>query len=135
MDPMGALRTFKPLPESNKLIFEQKSRFRSLGVGGMGAANAPRQGPAMPQSACQTIPDVLRSNALTRSYAAHCKETCKTKVTASFQSSDLQSLTQGLRGEVDTWETLPLNNPPLLESIALAPCMFCDVFVMLFLAK
>ncbi len=40
-----------------------------------------------------------------------------TKVTKSFQGSDLQPLTQGLRGEVDPWETLPLNNPPLLTAL------------------
>ena len=40
-----------------------------------------------------------------------------TKVTKSFQSSDLQPLTQGLRGEVDPWETLPLNNSPLLTAL------------------
>ncbi len=61
-----------------------------------------------------------------------------TKVTKSFQSSDLQSLTQGLRGEVDPWETVPLNNPPLLtalESTTLAQCVFSHVFIIVLLAK
>ena len=40
-----------------------------------------------------------------------------TKVIKSFQSSDLQPLTQGLRGEVDPWETIPLNNPPFLTAL------------------
>ena len=36
-----------------------------------------------------------------------------TKVIQSFQGSDLQPLNARLlRGEVDPWETLPLNNPP-----------------------
>ncbi len=61
-----------------------------------------------------------------------------TKVTKSFQSSDLQPLTQGLRGEVDPWETLPLNNSPLrtaLESTTLAQCVFSRVFILVLLAK
>ncbi len=40
-----------------------------------------------------------------------------TKVTKSFQMSALQPLTQCLRGEGDPWETLPLNNPPLLTAL------------------
>ncbi len=61
-----------------------------------------------------------------------------TKVTKSFQSSDLQPLTQGLRGEVDHWETLPLNNSPLLtapESTTLAQCVFSHVSILVLLAK
>ena len=113
MDPTGAPRRFKLLPECKTATFEPKSGFRSLGVAGMGRShlNAPQQGPAMSQSACQIIPDALRSNALPKSLAAHCKKTSMTKVMASLESSDLQPLTQGLRGEVDPWETLPLNNP------------------------
>ena len=45
------------------------------------------------------------------------REACRTKVLQSFQGSDLTPLTaQGLRGEVDPWETLPLNNPPFLPA-------------------
>ena len=40
-----------------------------------------------------------------------------TKVTKFFQGSDLQPLTQSLRGEVDPWETLPLNNSPFLTAL------------------
>ena len=40
------------------------------------------------------------------------REDSMTKVIQSFQGSDLHPLEQGLRGEVDPWETLPLNNPP-----------------------
>ena len=41
------------------------------------------------------------------------REDSMTKVIQSFQSSDLQPLNARLlRGEVDPWETLPLNNPP-----------------------
>ena len=71
----------------------------------------------MPQSACQAIPDALRSNAPPSSQAAQCKKACMTKVTESFQSSDPQPLTQGLRGEVEPWETLHLNNHPLLTAL------------------
>jgi len=40
------------------------------------------------------------------------REDCMTKVTKSFQSSDLNALNAMLlRGEVDPWETLSLNNP------------------------
>ena len=31
--------------------------------------------------------------------------------------SDLTPLTQGLRGEVSPWGTLPLNNPPFLTAL------------------
>ena len=41
------------------------------------------------------------------------REDSMTKVIQSFQGSDLQPLNARLlRGEVDPWETLPLNNPP-----------------------
>ena len=41
------------------------------------------------------------------------REDSMTEVIQSFQSSDLQPLNARLlRGEVDPWETLPLNNPP-----------------------
>ena len=40
------------------------------------------------------------------------REDSMTKVIQSFQGSDLQPLNARLlRGEVDPWETLPLNNP------------------------
>ena len=41
MDPMGALRRFKPLAEAKRPILEPKSRFGGLGVGGMSAARFP----------------------------------------------------------------------------------------------
>ena len=45
------------------------------------------------------------------------REDSMTKVIQSFQSSDLQPLNARLlRGEVDPWETLPLNNPPFLPA-------------------
>ena len=40
------------------------------------------------------------------------REDSMTKVIQSFQGSTFNPLTQGLRGEVDPWETLPFNNPP-----------------------
>ena len=41
------------------------------------------------------------------------REDSMTEVIQSFQSSDLQPLNARLlRGEVDPWETLPLNNRP-----------------------
>ncbi len=61
-----------------------------------------------------------------------------TKVTKSFQGSDLQRLTQGLRGEVDPWETLPLNNPPLLTALEITTwpdLLFSHMFLMLLLTK
>ena len=46
------------------------------------------------------------------------REDCLTNVMQSFQGSDLTPLTaQGLRGEVDPWETSPLNNSPLLPGL------------------
>ena len=54
----------------------------------------------------------VMTNAMTTTL---CKsfEDLMTKVIQSFQDSDLQPLNARLlRGEVDPWETLPLNNPP-----------------------
>ena len=54
----------------------------------------------------------VMTNAMTTTL---CKsfEDLMTKVIQSFQGSDLNALNARLlRGEVDPWETLPLNNPP-----------------------
>ena len=45
---------------------------------------------------------------------------CMTKVIHSVQSSALHPSTQGLRGEGDLWETLPLNNSPFLTALETA---------------
>ncbi len=86
------------------------------GVGGMGGA--PKCAAAGPCPACNGVPNHSWRRA--------------------FQSSDLQPLTQSLRGEVDPWETLPLNNSPLLtapEIATLADVWFPHTFLMLLLAK
>ena len=60
------------------------------------------------------------------------REDSMTKVIQSFQSSDLQPLNARLlRGEVDPWETLPLNNPPFrwpLQTQLLQNNVFPQVF-------
>ena len=61
-----------------------------------------------------------------------------TKVTKKIQGSDLQPLTQSLRGEVDPWETLPLNNSPFLIALVLrhiAEMVFSLGFRYAFLAQ
>ena len=64
--------------------------------------------------ACQTKA-TIRSHLSARSMLDQCPDLCHRSLPRSVQDSNLSPKSQGLlRGEVDPWETSPLNNSPLL---------------------
>ena len=125
MNPTASRNLFKPLPALREPISGPKYRKQNQGSAAWAEPlNAPRRGSATPSTACQITRAVRRTPCKTNAMPTampnalqRLRQTFMTKVTKSFQRSALQPLTQCLRGEGDPWETLPLNNPPLLTAL------------------
>ena len=89
--------------------------------------NAPRQGSALPSTACQISPNVVPTLCL-----AQAEKKCWAFF---FSESDLHTLTLCLKGWGRPWETLPLKNSPFLTAFVWAmlpkrrfPSRFCMFF-------
>ena len=122
-----AQRLAKTLCHTTMLLNVSPNRLHGLSCrGGMSAAqhNAPRQGSALPTTGVSSHVDAmltpfqrhgnarLKKNAMPNAIANDAMPNAIANV--FFYRVDAHPLTPSLRGEVDLWETLPLNNTPFL---------------------